>query len=183
MKRTFPTIAAVAVLASLSAHAQQKLDFSGTWVMDVARSESQPRTLFIEQKDGELRVVETERGAETVFARYPLNDSGDPRPVGTSGTRVPDGEPVGTTDTRVPDGEPVGTSGTRVAIGQIVQWAGDTLVTITPYLVNGMTVTTEERRSLSRDGQQMKVVRTLQIHHGSYASSKPATDVYRRVHR
>jgi hypothetical protein len=173
MKRTFQVFAICTILAS-PLYAQQRSDFSGTWTMDLARSESpkaddpsphtpqatprtpdEPTMLFITQNDREMQ-VETRKGSRAVTARYPMHDAANPRPVGTSGGGV----------------------------GTVLRWEGDTLVTMTPHMINGMAVTTVERRSLSSDGNEMTVVTTVQVQHGyetGESSSPPAKDIYRRV--
>ena len=167
MKRIAQLVALSAVLAwPLMTHAQQKPNFSGTWTMDVAQSEStkqdatsavSPVTLVINQNDRELQ-IETMRDGNEAIAKYPIENTLDPRPVGTSG---------------------------NLGIGSILRWEDDgALVTLTPHEINGMAVTTVERRTLSADGNEMTVVSTIQVQHGYQDGvnySAPARDVYHRV--
>lgn len=165
-----PRLASAALLIfamSLPLTAQPRPDFSGTWVMDTRRSDSaqatnstriSSATLQIAQSDREVRIDAVRNGVAQA-ARYPLRSAEPPRAVGTSGS-----------------------------IGSVVEWDGDTLVTITPHSVNGMAVTTTERRTLSPDGREMTVVSTLRVEHGysgtgSVNFSSPSTDVYIRQAR
>src|SRR5262245_54831293 len=137
-------------------------DFSGTWVMDPARSESArapdanritSATVTIAQTPEEVRLDSIRNGVHE-FARYPLVAPESPRAVGTTGS-----------------------------VGSVVEWDGDTLITLTPHEVNGMAVTTTERRTLSANRKEMTVVTSLQIQHGYQGQnaqnySAPVTDVY-----
>jgi len=102
--------AVAAALFSAAAGARQAQDFSGTWVMDVSRSESakhgptgpqrKPVTLVIEQSPTQLS-IERERDGESelvvyVFSKEPAGEASDiqpaapqdpSRPVGTSGSK------------------------------------------------------------------------------------------------
>jgi len=167
MSRFAQIIVFAAVLYPLTSSAQEKKpDFSGTWVMDVARSESPqpdgspaaPITLVITQNNNEVR-IEMLRDGKRQLAKYPLEHSAKESPT------------------------PIGTSG--VGVGTIMRWEDGSLVTLTPYEVNGMAVTTVERRSLSDNGRAMTIVTTVEVQHGYQAGpnySGPLKQVFTRVH-
>jgi hypothetical protein len=122
--------------------AQTTMDFSGTWTLDPARSESaqqgeivKPTTIVIAQTPTEVR-VDTTRGERHESVVYPLVKAA--RPV------------VG-----------------PAAAGQpAAYWDGDTLVTETQRPVNGMTVTVKETRVLASTGREMTVETIVIVQHG-----------------
>ena len=176
------------LLVPANVSAQRDVDFSGTWILDPGRSEAAlpPNgtataaiTVKIAQTENDLRIVSTRSGVSQT-ARYLLPREDPQRAVGTAG-RVP--EP-GEWDPFQPDAS-VGTTGAR---GTVVEWDGDTLVTITPHEINGMAVTTTERRTLSPDGREMAVVTQLEVQHGYQGlnpqnASRPSRNVYVRQTR
>ena len=142
-------------------HAQRTTDFSGTWTMDLARSESsqqgasvKPVTFVITQMPTQVR-IETTRGERTENVLYPLG-RGRAVAAAASGEAHPE-----------------------------AYWEGDKLVTETQRPVNGFTVTVKESRSLTPDGREMTVETTVIVQHGysmpgakNYGTSK---DVFTRT--
>jgi len=119
--------------------AQGMPDFSGTWTMDLSRSESAaqgpaigPVTVSIQQAPAEIR-VETTRNGTTETVRY---------------------LPAGTTPAKAE--ERVGT----------FRWEGVTLVTNLNTYINNQAVTFQEIRSLNPDRTEMAVEVTLTVQHG-----------------
>jgi hypothetical protein len=148
--------------------AQPGVDFSGTWTLDPARSESalvpgpQPpvrsAVVTISQLPRQLRIDVNRDGVRqrVVFSRDTANEL---RPVGTSGQ----------------DG-----------MGQIVSWNESELVTMRPLQINQMTVTVTEKRTLSADGREMTVETVTAVQHGyeggnANTASAPSKDVYVRT--
>lgn len=134
--------------------AQRTADFSGTWTMDLARSESsqqgdsvKPVTFVITQMPAQVR-IETTRGERIENVLYPLGRS---RALATgSGDAHPE-----------------------------AYWEGDRLVTETQRPVNGYTVTVKESRTLAPNGREMTVETMVIVQHGysmpgakNYGSSK-----------
>ena len=120
----------------------QTSDFSGTWTMDPARSESaqqgetiKPSTVVIAQTATELR-VETMRGERHESVVYALGKT--PRPA----------------------------AGPAAAGQPAAYWEGDKLVTETQRPVNGMTVTVKEARTLGPTGREMTVETIVIVQHG-----------------
>jgi hypothetical protein len=121
--------------------AQQVPDFSGTWLMDTARSQSAQQgepfkmvTFVIAQSIGQVR-IEAMRGTEKENVLYPLTKS---RAFSTSD-----------------------------APGQAeAYWEGDQLITVTQRSVSGQTVTVKEARALSPSGADMTVETTVIVQHG-----------------
>lgn len=160
--------ATLSLFLAVSVDAQYRPDFSGTWVLDPARSESSlvadgqrivPVSITMQIVQGESHVeIDTVRNGVRESRRYAVQPMEPPRPVGTSGSA-----------------------------GTVMNWERDSLVTITPHQINGMAVTTTERRTLSADGRHMTVVTTLEVQHGYQGdgrnASPPARDVYVRQAR
>jgi hypothetical protein len=151
--------ALVVVAQSSVTLAQSRPDFSGTWTMDLARSQaavqnepSGPVTLVIAQTGNELR-VETTRANKTTAVVYTLDGADNKIPTGTARTH----------------------------------WDGETLVTETVRDVNGATVTTKETRTLASGGAEMHVETTLVVQHGYSLKGTPnygaGKDVYTRARR
>ncbi len=119
--------------------AQAIPDFSGTWTMDLSRSEAAaqgtpigPVTLAIRQAPDELR-VETTRNGATEVVRYV--------PVGSK--TVATGDPMGT-----------------------FRWDGSRLLTYLVTHINNQAVTIEEARSLNPAATEMAVEVSLVVQHG-----------------
>src|SRR5437763_9925305 len=91
-----PAVALTAfLLLPLALHAQTPRDFSGTWTMDLSRSQSaqqgeaiKPVTFVSTQIPTQVR-IETQRGTEKENARYPLTKSRAPASP-PSGVSQPD---------------------------------------------------------------------------------------------
>jgi hypothetical protein len=150
------TIATILTLTCSTASAQTKPDFSGTWKLDPARSQSAVQN--------EPITTMTEVIAQT------------PTTITVDITR-PDGHVVHTYTLDASDG--ASTPGVGKA-----HWDGATLVTEAVGDVNGQTVTTKVVRQLNDVGE-MIVETTLVVQHGyslrgtpNYASGK---DVFLRV--
>lgn len=150
-------IVAVTTLGVLQA--QSKPNFTGTWKMDSARSESAmqdqpigPITLVISQSGSELR-LQTIRNDGTTTVVYRLDGSEAALKDGKSRT----------------------------------YWQGDRLVTESEREIQGQTVTTKESRRLVADQNEMEVESELQVHHGYSLSGArvgaKGRDVYVRVPR
>jgi hypothetical protein len=148
------------LLLPATPHAQRSIDFSGTWTMDLARSESsqqgapvKPVTFVITQAPTQVR-IETTRGERTENILYPL---GRARALASApGEAHPE-----------------------------AYWEGDKLVTETQRPVNGFTVTVKESRTLAPDSREMTVETTVIVQHGysmpgakNYGTSK---DVFTRT--
>ena len=156
-----PSAAFIALLLlPASADAQRTVDFSGTWTMDLARSESsqqgdpvRPVTFVITQMPTQVR-IETTRGERAENVLYPL---GRARALAAAtGEAHPE-----------------------------AYWEGDKLVTETQRPVNGYTVTVKEARTLAPGGGEMTVETTVIVQHGysmpgakNYGTSK---DVFTRA--
>jgi hypothetical protein len=145
------------LVSSFAAHPYaQGPDFSGTWKMDPARSESAaqndpigPVTVVIAQSRDELR-VETKRTEGSSVVTYKLDGSEVKIPGGTAKTH----------------------------------WDGARLVTEIEMYVQGQAVTTKETRSLTSGGNEMIVNITLVVQHGYSASTTnygSGKDIYVRA--
>jgi hypothetical protein len=94
MKPLPATLFAATLLCPVTTPAQTTSDFSGTWTMDLTRSESphsgepfKPVTFVIAQSDKDLR-IDTTRGDQKESIVYPLGKAG--RAVGTSAAGHPE---------------------------------------------------------------------------------------------
>ncbi len=138
MKLLLSTICVVS-LGSAVLGAQNRPDFSGTWNMDLARSEEAAQgtpiksvTVAIRQTPGEVR-IETTRDGSTELARYLLSAE---KPAGSQ-------ERVG-----------------------LFRWDGPRLVTTLVVDINSRPITVQEIRSLSASGTEMTVEVSLAVEHG-----------------
>jgi hypothetical protein len=124
-------------LGSAGPGAQGAPDFSGTWTMDLTRSEAAaqgtpigPVTMAIRQTPAELR-IETNQNGISQTTRYVLGGKDSAR------------EEVGT-----------------------FRWDGAQLITSLVTYINHQAVTVEEARSLNPLGTEMTVKVTLVVQHG-----------------
>lgn len=152
----------LAVIVPFVTSGQAGNDFSGTWKMDLSRSESahqgepiDPVTLVIRQTPKEL-IVETRRGTTKEVLTYNLD-----RTENTANGA--DDSPVTCT----------------------ARWDGAKLVTGTARNIKGQAVTTQNVYSLGRGAKEMTVSTTLTVQHGyQFSGAKnygTGTDVYIRV--
>ncbi len=158
MKSIAFTVFAVVFAVSPPTRAQSRPDFSGTWSMDLSRSESAmqadpigPTTLAIEQTATELKMTTTRDGKSTTMV-YRLDGTPTQIPGGTATSR----------------------------------WNGSSLVTEAVRTIQGQTVTTNETRRLSPAGNELLVESILVVQHGytirgaqNYGAGR---DVFTRVH-
>jgi hypothetical protein len=171
--RMIASAAVMALLSSGAAMGQDKPDFTGTWRMDMTRSESAaqsadaspktPVTVIIVQTPQDV-TVETQRDGEQQRVTYVFGEPEQPpQPVGTSGS----------TDVSV---EP-----------SHVDWKDGALITTTVYRVNKMPVKQRQTRHLSADGREMVVETHLELQHGyeathpEYKAATVVKDVFTRV--
>ncbi len=138
MKLLLSTICVVS-LGSAGLGAQNRPDFSGTWNMDLARSEAAAQgtpiksvTVAIRQTPGEVR-VETTRDGSTELVRYLLSAE---KPAGSQ-------ELVG-----------------------LFRWDGQRLVTTLVVDINNRPITVQEIRSLNASVPEMTVEINLSVEHG-----------------
>ena len=133
------SIACVVVLGSSGLFAQGRPDFSGTWTMDLTRSEAAaqgtpigPVTVTIRQTNEEVH-IETTRNGRTEAVRY----------LPASRKATAPGEVIGA-----------------------FRWDGPRLVTRLVTDINKQAVTVEEARNLDSGGREMTVEVTLVVEHG-----------------
>jgi len=133
------SIAFVVALGSVCLEGQRRPDFSGTWAMDLARSEAAaqgteigPITVTIRQMPEELR-IDTTRNGRTESVRY--------LPA-SANVKSPD-ELIGA-----------------------FRWEGSKLRTTLVTDINKQAITVEEVRSLDATGREMTVELTLVVEHG-----------------
>ena len=133
------TIACVVALGSAALGGQSRPDFSGTWSMDLTRSEAAaqgtpigPVTVAIRQMPEELR-IDTTRNGRTESVRY--------LPASAKAT------------------------GGAELLGAF-RWEGSKLVTTLVTDINKQAITVQEVRSLDPAGREMTVELTLVVEHG-----------------
>ena len=149
---------------------QNHPDISGTWSMDIARSESAHHEVPIESSTIEIRV----RGNE-LHMEVSRRDQGAP-PFHEILQLKLDGS----------ESEYTGDSG--VTVTGKAHWSGASLIVETIRNIQGSTVTTHYVHSLSRNGREMTIDKTLAVQHG-YQGTNPAMaqstghgkDIYVRV--
>jgi hypothetical protein len=133
------SIVCVFALGSDGLAGQSRPDFSGTWTMDLTRSEAAaqgtpigPVTVAIRQMPEELR-IETTRNGRTETVRY--------LPAAVK----------------------------AVAAGELIgafRWEGSKLITTLVTDINKQAITVQEARSLDPAGREMTVELTLVVEHG-----------------
>jgi hypothetical protein len=133
------SIACVVTLGSVGVGAQNRPDFSGTWTMDLTRSEAAaqgmpigPVTVVIRQMPEELR-IDTTRNGRTESVRY--------LPAAMKAT------------------------GGDEVVGAF-RWQGSKLHTRLVTDINKQAITVEEVRSLDAAGREMTVELSLVVEHG-----------------
>ena len=135
-----------------TATGQEHPDFTGTWVMDVKRSETAGQapevarrtlvTLLITQSPDEL-TIETEADGRRESVTYSFTRQHDsPKAVGTSG------------------------SNDSTVQAALAEWKGDRLETMALLNVNGKAVTKAASRTLDPSGNEMTVETRLIVQHG-----------------
>jgi hypothetical protein len=159
MTVTSPALATVLAFAGLVA-LQAPPDFSGTWTMDLDRSESphqgdgfEPPILVITQSATQVS-IQSRRRAGVTTATYTITAPKAPDAVGP-------------------------------ATGGRAFWDGAVLVTEGTRVVQGQTVSVRERRALDATGTEMSVETLVVVQHGysfrggqNFGASK---DIYRRT--
>jgi len=157
----------LALVLPLAADGQNAIDFSGTWKMDPARSESAhqavpigPVTLVITQTATELR-IETRRSEPDRSAIH--SESLTYKLDGSETTTAADG----------------------ATIKCRASWEGSKLITATTRNIQESTVTTLFVHSLDPKGNEMTIHKTLTVQHGyQFAGAKNSgtgTDVFIRT--
>jgi hypothetical protein len=138
MKTLLSTVYVVS-LACIGLSAQTRPDFSGTWTMDMSRSEAAaqgtpigPVTITIRQTPEEIR-IETTRDGSTQIVRY-----------------LPAASKAGGGE------EPVGA----------FRWNGSQLITSLATDISKQAITLDEVRSLNPEGTEMTVDVTVNVQHG-----------------
>ena len=155
MKRVLLTAMVAAMVIPFPARARGKLDFTGTWTMDAAKSDPPPQgrggggmgggTMTIKQTATELTVTsEGRQGPQTMT--YKLDGS--------------------------PSSNEVMGGGGAQTVKSTVKWEGASLLIESTREFNGMTVTSKEVRTLSADGKMMTIEST---------SHTPQGEVKRKV--
>jgi hypothetical protein len=165
MKLLFATLC-LASLSSLGLTAQSSPDFSGTWTMDLTRSEAAaqgepvgPVTVVIRQTPDEVQIETTQNGTAHAVRYLPERM----KPVGAE-------DPTGT-----------------------FRWEGAQLITNLVAHVNQQAVTVSESRSLNPAGTEMTVGVTLVVQHGyqvgattlgphTAANTSTGTNVFVKAH-
>jgi hypothetical protein len=150
MKRVLLLTIVAAVILPFAARAQGKADFSGTWTLDMAKSDPPPQgrgggggagggSLTIKQTGSELAITsEGRKGPQTMT--YKLDGSESTNQV-------------------------MGRGG-ATAVKSTAKWDGSSLVIETTRDFNGMTITSKEVRRLDNGGKEMQVETTTQTPNG-----------------
>lgn len=144
-------------------------DFSGTWTMDPARSESAHQEVPIISSTLVLRVTDTGLTMET--------------------TRSEGGKPAAfheTLNLRLDGSDTTAASNAGASVTGKAHWDGAKLVAETAREINGATVTTRYVYTLSADGREITIDKTLTVQHGyqgllSARNTGHGIDVFVRV--
>lgn len=150
---------ALALVAVPGGDLQVLPDFSGTWTMDVERSESPQQgdafevPTIVMTQTADAVTIETRRRSGAVTTRYVMSTSKAAEPGPTAPGRA--------------------------------YFEGAVLVTEGTRVVNGQTVSVRERRALDASGREMTLETLVVVQHGytirGAQNFGKATDVYRRT--
>lgn len=140
--RRFATFALTLGLAAGPLSAQATPNFSGTWALDLARSNF-----------GELPAPQS---------RVDVIDHQEPRLV-IKRTTVNAGTEVLTSLTYVVDGQPHQNSAGGAPVSSVLKWEGTTLVVTSTLTTPQGEVSITDRMSLSADGNTLTQARTLSL--------------------
>ena len=139
MKFMVSAFCVVVGLGSVELAAQTRPDFSGTWTMDLSRSEAAaqgtpigPVVVAIRQMPEELRIETTRNGSAQTIRYLPA-----------AAKAVSGGEAVGA-----------------------FRWDGSRLITTFVTSINNQAITVEEVRTLDAAGAEMTVEVSLVVEHG-----------------
>ena len=150
MRRVLLTAMVAAVVIPFAARAQSKPDFSGTWTLDVAKSDPAPQgrgggggmgggSVTIKQTGTELAVTsEGRQGPQTMTYKLDGSESSN---------------------------EVMGRGGAQTVKSK-AKWDGASLAIDTTRDIQGMTITTHEVRRLDNGGKDMIVETTAQTPQG-----------------
>lgn len=153
MKRILFALAAVLTFAAAPAIAQDKPNFSGTWVLDIGKSDFGPSpapeamTLVIVHKDPALKVTSTQK-------------SGDMGEVKNDRNITTDGKDNVNKLSMGPMGDQNITSKST--------WAGRSLVTTFSLDAQGMTIAVKDTWDVSADGKTLTSTRVLGTPDGDF---------------
>lgn len=149
MKRVMLLALIAAVVLPLSARAQGKADFSGTWTLDTAKSDPPPQgrggggggsaTLTIKQTASELSVASEGRGGPQTMV-YKLDGSESTNQVMARGGAQ--------------------------SVKSTAKWDGSSLVIETTRDFQGTPITTKEVRRLDNGGKEMVIESSTQTPNG-----------------
>jgi len=154
-------------VAPLSA-ADNRGSFAGAWKMDPARSESAHQDVPSGASTLVIRLTDTEISMET--------------------TRIEEAKPFHETLTfRLDGSETTSTGDGGVKVSGKAHWDGPRLVVETVRNIQDSTVTTLYIHTLSPNGRDLTIDKTLTVQHGYQGASAPTTghgkDVFVRVAR
>jgi hypothetical protein len=147
------TVCASAFLLTLSAAAQGTPDFSGTWILDAAKSDFGPMpppesvTMVIDHKEPTLKVATSQK-----------SQMGD---TSNESTYTTDGK-ENVNKMRTPGGDQDVKSTTK--------WSGKTLATSRTIDAQGMSIGIDDAWELSADGKVMTVNRQLKTPQGDFGT-------------
>ena len=153
MKRLLFALAAVLALVAAPAIAQDKPNFSGTWTLDIAKSDFGPSTapesmsLTIVHKEPSIRATSTQKSAE-------MGEIKNDRTITTDGKDNVNKLSMGMM------GEQNVTSKTT--------WAGKSLVTSYSLDMQGTPIAVKDTWGLSADGKQLTSTRVLSTPDGEF---------------
>jgi hypothetical protein len=153
MKRILFAVAAMLLLTAPARAQDAKPSFSGTWSLDVAKSDFGPApppesvVMVIEHKEPNLKVATTQKA--------PQGDTTNESNITTDGKE-------NVNKLRAMGGEQDVKSTTK--------WNGNTLATARTLDVQGMTIGMNDSWALSDDGKVMTIVREIRTPQGDFAT-------------
>lgn len=169
--RTIALTTVYAIIFCAPLTGQGRPDMSGTWVMDMSRSEtsaqssqvapSEPVTLVITQTSDRLTITTRVEGREeVVHYAFAVPDPAD--------------APAEPADVRAED-DVVGTTLGVDLEEAFAKWADDDLVTTAWLDINGKAVTRTQTLSVDSTGREMTIETLLRVQHG-YKGTDPSNE-------
>jgi hypothetical protein len=153
MKRTLSTAGVILLLAASAAAQGATPNFSGTWSVDVAKSDFGPApppdsiVMVIDHKEPNIKATTTQKGQQ--------GDTSNETNVTTDGTE---------------NVNKLRAMGTEQDVKSTAKWNGKKLATARTLDVQGMSIGMNDSWEISDDGKVMTIVREVRTPQGDFAT-------------
>jgi hypothetical protein len=153
MKRTLSTAGAILLLAGSAVAQNATPNFSGTWNLDVAKSDFGPApppdsvVMVIDHKEPTLKVTTTQKGSQ--------GDTNNESTITTDGKE---------------NVNKLRAMGFEQDVTSTTKWDGKKLATARSLEIQGMTIGMADSWDLSDDGKAMTIVREISTPQGNFTT-------------